>query len=100
MRKRLVLVAALVIVVLGAFAWRFLHLSELAHIGTGYTAQQTCACVFISKRSLESCKAELDALARKLVSVSVGTNEVTARSLGVARATARYQPGYGCSLRD
>jgi hypothetical protein len=100
MRKRVLLGALIVILVGGAVAWRSLHVSDLAHIGVGYTAQQTCACLFVSKRSLESCQAELDPMARKLVSLKPGAQEVTARSLGLAHATARYQPGFGCSLQD
>jgi hypothetical protein len=102
MSKRLVRVAVIfgVLVVAGALAWRFLHLSELAHLGTGYAAQQTCACLFVSGRSLESCRMDLDPLARKLVSITPGPGEVTARSMGVAKATSRYQKGFGCSLLD
>jgi hypothetical protein len=99
MRKRSV--AALVTAGLlgaGAVTWRSLHLSELTHIGTGYAAQQTCACLFISGRTLESCLTDLDPLARRLVSVRPGAAEVTATSLGLARATARYEKGFGCSL--
>lgn len=84
-----------------AFAtWRALGVSELLHIGTGYAAQQTCACVFISGRTLPSCTTELDPLARRLLSVDVGSNEVTARGIGLGAAVARYEPGFGCSLRN
>jgi ketosteroid isomerase-like protein len=31
----------------------------LTNIGTGYAAQQTCACLFISKRPLERCRLDL-----------------------------------------
>ena len=106
MRKRsLVLlifgVAAAVLVVAGGVAWRVLKLSDMATIGAGYTAQQTCACVFISRRPVESCRSDLESLAQRLVKVEVGAQEVTARSMaGVARATARYDRTYGCQLVD
>jgi hypothetical protein len=33
--------------------------------------------------------------------VEIGAQQVTARSMGgIARATARYQKGFGCSLTD
>jgi hypothetical protein len=102
MRKRSI-IAALIVVVLvvgGAVAWRVLRIADLTSIGTGYAAQQTCACLFISKRSLESCRMDLDPLARRLVSVKPGAEEVTASSFGLASATARYRKGFGCALEN
>jgi len=99
-RKPIVFGVLAVTVVAGFAAFRALRLSDLAHIGTGYAAQQTCACVFISHRSLASCVTDLEPLARRLVSVRVGTHEVTAHTLGMSRTVARYEQGFGCSLRD
>jgi hypothetical protein len=102
MRKRLWLVVGGVaaLVLAGAAAWCLLDLTELARVGTVYTAQRTCACLFISRRTPESCHGDLDPMARWLVSVAIGDAHVTARSLGVGRATSRYQPGFGCALVD
>jgi hypothetical protein len=100
MRKRSVAaIVAAGVLGAGAVSWRWLHLTDLTHIGTGYAAQQTCACLFISGRTLESCLGDLDPLARKLVSVKPGAAEVTASSLGFVRATARYEKGFGCAIR-
>jgi hypothetical protein len=99
-RKRLFFVVGVVALVAAAAAWRLFHLSDLARIGAGYAAQQTCACLFVSRRPAESCRMDLDPLARRLVWVELGPAEVTARAFGVARATARYQKGLGCSLQD
>jgi hypothetical protein len=92
--------AVAVTVIAGFIAWRALRLSDLVTIGAGYAAQQTCACVFISHRALASCLTDLDPLAQRLVSVRVGTDEVSAHTLGLASAVARYEQGFGCSLRD
>ncbi len=81
-------------------AWHMFGVSDLLRIGAGYTAQQTCACLLVSGRTLDSCMTDLDPLARKLVSVSVGSSEVTASALGLARATAHFEKGFGCSLAD
>jgi hypothetical protein len=81
-------------------AWRMFRLSELASIGAGYAAEQTCACLFVSHRTPESCRTDLEPLARWLVSVRAGADEVTARAFGVATATARYEKNFGCTLRD
>jgi len=92
--------AAGVTVGLVALAWHYLHVSDLTLIGTGYAAEQTCACLHVSGRSLESCLTDLDPLARKFVTVHPGEHEVTATILGYISATALYEQGFGCSLRD
>ena len=94
------LIIVVVLVVAGAVAWRALHLSEMAHIGAGYVAEQTCACIFVAARSQASCLDDLEPLAQKLVSFQVGPGSVTATSFGLSTATAQYNKGYGCSLRD
>jgi hypothetical protein len=100
-RSRRVFAAVGVALLLGGFfAWRGLRLSELAHLGTGYSAELTCACLFISRRPLDSCRKDLDKLAQLLVSVEAQVDDrlVTARSLGLAKATARYRDGFGCAV--
>jgi hypothetical protein len=100
MRGKRLLVAIAVVVIVGAVAFRALRLSELARLGAGYAAEQTCACLFVGGRSLDSCRTDLDPLARKIVSLRPGSDEVTASSLGLASATAHYEKGFGCSLRN
>lgn len=100
MRKWIALAAGIIVVAAAVLAAR-LHLPTLVGIGPGYSAQVTCACVFVSGRTAASCAGDLDPLAHKLVSVSIGTTtrSVTASS-GLIRRTARYRDGYGCSLED
>jgi hypothetical protein len=97
-RKGLLIAAAVAILVVVAL--RLLHVPRLARIGAGYVAEQTCACLFISRRSPESCHLDLEPLARRVVRVRVSDGEVTARSFVLARATARYTRGLGCTLVD
>lgn len=99
-RKRfaLGLIAFLVIAVIVAL--RMFRVPLLVNIGTGYAAQQTCACLYISHRSLDSCLGDLEPLARKLISVHPGSNDVTASGFAVVTATAHYETGFGCALRD
>jgi hypothetical protein len=99
-RSRIAATVLAVLLLGGVVAWRALRVSDLTNIGTGYAAQQTCACLFISKRSLESCRMDLEPLARRLISVKPGAQEVTATSFGIARATARYTKPFGCSLEN
>ena len=96
MRKRIALaVAALGIVALLLVARRFLPLGRL---GSGYAAEVTCACVFVSGRTLDSCRGDLDPLAQKLVSIHVGSDEVRTSSMGLLRARAQYSAATGCTL--
>lgn len=100
-RRNRLLLAAATLIVAGAIAFRALRLGELARLGAGYAAEQTCACLFVAGRSMESCRNDLEPLARKIVFVRRrGDEAVTASSLGVATATAHYDKGFGCSLRD
>src|SRR6266404_5425908 len=71
MRKRVLLAAAIVIAGT-VLVVRLLHVADLIHIGAGYTAEQTCACVFVSHRSPESCRGTLDAVGAGVVSLKVG----------------------------
>jgi len=99
-RNVLLGLVAFAILLAAAFAWRRFRVSGLLEAGAGYSAQQTCACLWVSGRTLESCKTDLDPLARRLVSIRVGADEVTASGLGLATATATYEKGFGCSLRN
>jgi hypothetical protein len=100
MRRKRLLLAFAVALIAAMIAFRALRLSELARIGAGYAAEQTCACLFVGGRSLDSCRTDLDPLAQKIVSLRPGSDEVTASSLGLARATAHYEKNFGCSLRN
>ena len=101
MRKWIVLAGVLVASAV-AFLAAWLHVPTLMGIGPGYSAEIACACVFVSGRTPESCAGDLDALPRRLVSLSVAraNRSVTASSLGLVRRTARSRDGYGCALED
>ena len=71
-RKRLLVGIVAFVVVAIAVAWRVFRVSDLARIGSGYSAEQTCACLFIAGRPLASCLGDLDPLARKLIKVQPG----------------------------
>ncbi len=96
MRKRIALAVAALLLIAAALLWR--KLMPLGRIGTGYAAEQTCSCLFVSGRTLDSCKEDLEPLARKLVSVRVGTDEVSASAIGLMHARARYEATRGCTL--
>jgi hypothetical protein len=96
MRKRIALAVAALLMIAAAMALR--KLAPLARIGTGYAAEQTCACVFVSGRTIESCRGDLDPLALKLVMMEVGSDEVRARVAVLSHARAHFDATRGCTL--
>ena len=96
MRKRIALAVAALLLIAAVMGLR--KLGPLARIGTGYAAEQTCSCVFVSGRTLESCRGDLDPLALKLVSMEVGSDEVRARVALLSHARARFDATRGCTL--
>jgi hypothetical protein len=96
MRKWIALAVAALLLIGGGLA--LLRFAPLGRIGAGYAAEQTCACVFVSGRALEGCLGDLDPLARKLVAIDVGRDEVRARSAGLLHARARFDAATGCTL--
>ncbi|MGZ3405890.1 MAG: hypothetical protein ACXVAN_05560 [Polyangia bacterium] len=99
-RKRVLVGAVAFVLVAVAVCWRVFRVSDLASIGAGYSAEQTCACMFIAHRPLDSCMGDLDPLARKLISVHPGDNSITASGFGLSSATARFTPNFGCTLQN
>jgi hypothetical protein len=72
-----------------------------ARIATGYAAQQTCACLHISGRTLDSCIAEFPEDARRQFEIETEGEAVRASVMGGAiKAEAHYEAGFGCTLRD
>jgi hypothetical protein len=93
-------VAALAAGVAG-LAWAYRDDVAYARIATGYAAKQTCSCLHVSGRPLESCLAEFPADAREQISVRAEGEQVTASVLlGAISARAEYQPDFGCTLSD
>lgn len=79
----------------GAFAIR--SLPAYALIATGYVAQQTCACLHVADRALDSCMADFPADAVSNITVTTDGDRVEASALGLFRSAAVYEEGFGCS---
>lgn len=100
-RKRwfLIVGVALAAVALPGLIWTFQDEVEYARIATGYAAKQTCSCVHVSGRSLESCMADFPADAQGLISVKQEGQSVRASVLfGAIGAQAQFEDGYGCQI--
>ena len=102
-RKRWIWLAVVLVVVggLGGIVWALRGEVAFAQIGTGYAAKQTCSCLYVSNRTMESCMAEFSPEQRRNFAVTADGDEVRASVLfGAISADARYEENYGCQLLD
>lgn len=101
-RKHWIWTGAAVAVALLAFgAWSMRGDLAYAHLATGFAAKQTCSCLHVSGRSLESCINDFPADARNQISVVPDGERVRASVLfGAIRADAVYEGEFGCRILD
>jgi hypothetical protein len=100
-RKRWILAGVLAVIVLGLAggAWAMRDQVAYARIATGYAAKQTCSCLNVSGREMESCMADFPEDARQQMSVVQSGDSVTASVLfGAISAEAVFEPEYGCRM--
>ena len=100
-RKRWMWVAgvSLAAIVIASSAWALRGQVAYARIATAYAAKQTCSCMHVSGRSLESCVADFPEDAREAVSVSEEGGRVRASVLfGAISAEAVTDGEFGCRL--
>jgi hypothetical protein len=94
-----VVILGVATLVVGVGAWLARRAVEQAHIGTAYVAKLTCSCLFVSRRSLQSCATDYDLPAARLLTAEVGIQSVTVSVPGRLVSTrAVFEPGYGCHL--
>ena len=68
-----------------------------ARLGTVYVAKQTCSCLFVAGRPLESCRTDYDPEALKPLTVEKGDSGVKVSALaGLVSAQSKFEPGFGC----
>lgn len=98
MRGKGLLIAAVVLVALvgiALFAGR--DTWATAKIGTVYVAKQTCSCLFVAGRPMESCRTDYDPEAIKPLTVETSDRSVKVSALaGLVSAQADFEPGFGC----
>jgi hypothetical protein len=102
-RKRWIWIAvlAVVAVAIGVGAWAASGPVTYANIAAGYAAKQTCSCINVSGRTLDSCLADFPADARRNITVSVDGDAVRASVLfGAISSEAVYEEEYGCRVAD
>jgi len=88
---------ALAAIVLASAGWAVRGQIAYAHIATGYAAKQTCSCLYVSGRTLDSCIADFPADARDAITVTQEGERVHASVLfGLISADAVADGQYGC----
>ena len=94
-------VALAALAVLGATVWNLRDDVAYARIATGYAAKQTCSCVHVSGRALESCIGDFPEEARAQITIAQ-TGAMTRASVlfGAISAQAQFEDGFGCSLTN
>lgn len=73
------------------------RLSRAAEVGAGYVAKETCSCIFVGGRDMASCRPDVPA-SMDGVRAEKLPDGVRARVPYLADRTARYRPGFGCTL--
>ncbi|MCR6645486.1 MAG: hypothetical protein NVV62_13755 [Terricaulis sp.] len=100
-RKRWMLIigVALAGVVLPGLIWSLQDEVTYARIATTYAAKQTCSCLHVSGRALESCLADFPSEGQGLIDVKPEGQSVRASVLfGAISAEAIYEDGFGCAI--
>lgn len=101
LRKRWIGLAVLLVLLaaLAVGAWAGRGQIAYAQIATTYAAKQTCSCLHVSGRSMESCIADFPEDAREAITVTQDGDAVRASVLfGVFSAEAVADEEYGCRL--
>jgi hypothetical protein len=97
MSRKWLLIIGVLAVLIGVGVWSSRDTFATARVGTVYVAKQTCSCLFVAGRPLDSCYADYDVEDVRPLDVSVSKNSVTVSALGgLLSARAQYDQGYGC----
>lgn len=102
-RKRWIWIGALALaaLLLGGAGWSLRDDLAYARLATGFAAKQTCSCLHVSGRSLESCLGDFPEDARRQISVAQDGDRVRASVLlGAIGAEAEYEGEFGCRILD
>ena len=96
MRWIIALVGGVLVGVGGYYLWQT---SISADVGAAAMAKVTCSCVFVDRRTLESCRGD-DPPGFEQISVSVDMRArmATGTVAGVVSRRATFNERYGCTL--
>jgi hypothetical protein len=92
---------SLAAIVIASIGWAMRGQIAYARIATSYAAKQTCSCLHISGRTMDSCIADFPEDARDAVTVTQDGDRVHASVLfGAIGADAVHDGEYGCRVVD
>ncbi|WP_051135973.1 hypothetical protein [Sandarakinorhabdus limnophila] len=101
-RRRWLIWAPLLLLCLAAGGWLGLKYSSTgrqAALATGYIAQVTCSCRFVSGRDMASCDTDREP-GTEIVQVEEDSanRTITAKVPLLSTRISRFDPEYGCTL--
>ena len=93
---QLIVAGVMVLIAVGVYVGR--EQVALARIGTAFAAKQTCSCLFVSGRSLNSCRRDYNPDVARWFTWRVGERSVTVSVLGIFSSTSVFESGFGCHV--
>lgn len=97
MKRKWQLIAGALVLLVSIGVWSARDTFATARIGTTYVAKQTCSCLFVAGRSIDSCSTDFDPEALRSLDVVSGSSAVTVSALGgLISSRAKYENGFGC----
>ena len=101
-RRRWLIWVPLLLLCLAAGSWlglRYSTTGRQAALATGYVAQVTCSCRFVSGRDMASCDNDREP-GTEIVQVQEDSTKrtITAKVPLLSKRISRFDPEYGCTL--
>lgn len=90
-----------VLAVLAGVAWQVWgkDIKAQAEIGAAFAAKHYCSCLHVAEHSTEFCQNDfVDPNIRDFAFEDDGTITTASAPMGLASASARFEPGLGCAL--
>jgi hypothetical protein len=95
--KGLLIGGVVVVAIVGGALWAGRDTWAAAHMGATYVAKQTCSCLFVAGRPMDSCRTDYEPDAIKPLTIEAGSSEVKVSALaGLVSARAEFEQGFGC----
>jgi hypothetical protein len=97
MRTKSIVIGGVALVIVAGAAWAGRNFYATAHMGATYVAKQTCSCLFVAKRSEDSCRTDYNPTDLEQLEVRPGASDVTVTALGgLISGRAEFDQGFGC----
>jgi len=89
--------AVIAVAAAGIFALRAGPIGAEAEVAVGYGARTACACRYLGRRSLASCRTDFEpGMEMVRLSEDAAARRITASIPLIAARSARFEPDYGC----